>query len=560
MVMTTARQRDQAGGQVDWVLCDGCQTLVYRPRLERNLLVCPECGKHHQVPARARIDQLLDRETIQILRFPAVAARDPLGFVDRLPYAQRLAETQQRTGLADAVVCARGAIEGHPVIIAVMEFTFLGGSLGGAAGELITLAAETALDERIPLLIAAASGGARMQEGTIALMQMAKTSQALGQLDAAGILTISLITDPTYGGVAASFASLCDVIIAEPGARMGFAGRRVIEQTIRQVLPPDFQTADFLLRHGLADRVCGRDELRPVLAHLLSTANRGTRAQAPPAGEDPPGSPITDFRQIHQADPMAALKGARDLGRPTTLDYVSYLLEDFLELHGDRLSADCPAIVGGVGRLDGTPVLVVGQQKGHDAADAAARNYGMPSPAGYRKAARLMRLGAKLGLPVITFVDTPGAYPGAEAEEHGQSVAIAENLRLMAGLMVPVVAVITGEGGSGGALALAVADRVLMFEGSVYSVISPEGCAAILWRDPAATAQAAEALHIDARHLLRLGIVDGVIPEPDGGTQADHLTAAEDLRGALAATLRQLCSMDPARLLAERHERFRQFR
>jgi acyl-CoA carboxylase subunit beta len=558
MVMTSARKRDQAGDQADWVLCDDCRAMVYRPQLERNLLVCPECGKHHQEAAPARIRQLLDQETIEMLRFP-VAACDPLGFVDRLPYAQRLAEMQQRTGLTDAVVCARGAIEGHPVIAAVMDFRFLGGSLGGAAGELITRAAETARDERTPLLIVTASGGARMQEGTIALMQMAKTSQALGQLDAAGILTISLITDPTYGGVAASFASLCDVIIAEPGARMGFAGRRVIEQTIHQVLPPEFQTADFLLQHGLADGVCGRHELRPTLARMLCAASRDAHSALPPAGDDLPDPAITDFRRIKPADPMAALKKARDLGRPTTLDYISYLLEDFQELHGDRLGADCPAIVGGVGRLDEIQVLAVGQQKGHDAADAVARNYGMPSPAGYRKAARLMRLAAKLGLPVITFIDTPGAYPGAEAEEQGQSAAIAENLRLMAGLPVPVVAVITGEGGSGGALALAVADRVLMFEGAVYSVISPEGCAAILWRDAAATAQAAKALRIDARHLLRLGIVDGVIPEPDGGTQADHLAAAEHLRAALVAAMRQLSSMDPARLLAERHARFRRF-
>jgi acyl-CoA carboxylase subunit beta len=558
MVMTSARKGDKAGAQADWVLCDGCRAMVYRPQLERNLLVCPECGKHNQEAAPARIRQLLDQETIEFLRFP-VAACDPLGFVDRVPYAQRLAEMQQRTGLADAVVCARGAIEGHPVIAAVMDFRFLGGSLGGAAGELITRAAETARDERTPLLIVTASGGARMQEGTIALMQMAKTSQALGELDAAGILTISLITDPTYGGVAASFASLCDVIIAEPGARMGFAGRRVIEQTIHQELPPEFQTADFLLRHGLADGVCGRHELRPTLARMLSTASRDAHRAPPAAGDDLPDPAITDFRQIEPADPMAALKKARDLGRPTTLDYISYLLEDFQELHGDRLGADCPAIVGGVGRLGEIEVLAVGQQKGHDAADAVARNYGMPSPAGYRKAARLMRLAAKLGLPVITFIDTPGAYPGAEAEEQGQAAAIAENLRLMAGLPVPVVAVITGEGGSGGALALAVADRVLMFEGAVYSVISPEGCAAILWRDAAATAQAAEALRIDARHLLRLGIVDGVIPEPDGGTQADHLAAAEDLRAALAVAIRQLSPMGPARLLAERHARFRRF-
>jgi acetyl-CoA carboxylase carboxyl transferase subunit beta len=235
------------------------------------------------------------------------------------------------------------------------------------------------------------------------------------------------------------------------------------------------------------------------------------------------------------------------------------LLEDFHELHGDRMSEDCPALVAGIGRFEGQPVAVIGTQKGHTAAELAERNYGMPSPAGYRKAARVMRLAAKLGLPVITLIDTAGAYPGIEAEERGQAVAIAENLKLMAGLPVPVVAVVTGEGGSGGALALAFADRVLMFASAVYSVISAEGCAAILWKDPAAAPIAAEALRVDARSLLGQGVVDGVIPEPDGGTGADHLRAADALRAALADSLARLISLDQMNLVTRRRARFRAF-
>jgi acetyl-CoA carboxylase carboxyl transferase subunit beta len=250
---------------------------------------------------------------------------------------------------------------------------------------------------------------------------------------------------------------------------------------------------------------------------------------------------------------------ARDPGRPTTLDYATHLLEDFQQLRGDRVSGDCPAIVGGVGHLDGVPIMLIGHQKGHDTRELVARNFGMGSPAGFRKAARLMRLAAKLGMPVLTLIDTPGAYAGVQAEQGGQAHAIAANLHLMSRLPVPVVAVVTGEGGSGGALALAVADRVLALGNAVYSVISPEGCAAILWRDGAAAPKAAAALGIGARDLLEHRIVDAVIPEPDGGAHRNPALTAARVRQAVTATLHELLHRPPAELVAARRRRFRAF-
>ncbi len=537
----------------DWVSCRRCRSLVYAKRLHRSLGVCPDCGNHTRVDAHQRLAQLLDPGSIEVLDLP-VHSGDPLRFVDSKPYPQRFAEARRRTGLDYAVVCAAGTVEGHPLIVTVMDFRFMGGSLGGAVGELITRAGEIALERGIPLLIATASGGARMQEGAVSLMQMAKTSQMLGQLDEAGILTISLITDPTFGGVAASFATLCDVIIAEPGARLGFAGPRVISQTIRQTLPEGFQTAEFLLSHGLIDAIRPRNELRATLARLLANGSKGKHELAETT-EAAPTAPVSE----HYSDPWQAVQRARHLDRPTTADYIGLLLEDFEELRGDRLGEDCAAIIGGLGRLNGLPVMVIGHQKGHTAAELAARRFGMPNPAGYRKAARLMRLAAKLNIPLITLVDTPGAYPGIEAEQSGQAIAIAENLRLMAGLPVPVISVITGEGGSGGALALAVANRVLICANSIYSVISPEGCAAILWDDPSQAPKAAAALRLTSAELLRLGIVDGVVPEPDGGVQVDHVTAARHLRKALVDRLSELLPLDSAQLIADRRARFRAF-
>ncbi|MER6592009.1 acetyl-CoA carboxylase, carboxyltransferase subunit beta [Micromonospora purpureochromogenes] len=550
MSRTTAVSTD-----TDWLLCRGCRTPVYGKRLIRNHRVCPECGLHLPLTAEQRLGMLADEGRYEPLAV-TVTSSDPLRFVDRVPYADRLADARARTGLNEAVLCARATVEGVPTIMAVMDFRFLGGSLGSAVGELITIAAETALAEHTPLIIVTASGGARMQEGVLSLMQMAKTSAALGALDRAGVLTVSVITDPTYGGVAASFATLADVIVAEPGARLGFAGRRVIEQTIRQVLPEGFQTAEFLLARGMIDMIVERGRLRQELGRLLRAATFTGVRSGGPAPADPV---VRDHRALPEPNPWRHVSQARDLTRPTTLDYLSLAFTDFQELHGDRISGDCPAVVGGTAWLDGRPVLVLGQQKGHDPAELMRRNFGMPVPAGYRKAARLMRLAEKLDLPIVTLVDTPGAYPGADAEEQGQAVAIAENLRLMAFLSVPVVTVIIGEGGSGGALGLAVANRVLMFSSSVYSVISPEGCAAIVWKDPAAAPRAAAALGLDARELLRLGVVDGVLVEPEGGTGADPLRAAELLGAALRASLHELGALAPNQLGADRRARFRQF-
>src|SRR5438552_18790628 len=246
---------------------------------------------------------------------------------------------------------------------------------------------------------------------------------------------------------------------------------------------------------------------------------------------------------------------ARHPRRPHTRDFIKLLFEDFVELHGDRLYRDDPAIVGGLARFEGLGVVVIGHQKGRDTREKVARNSGMPHPEGYRKALRLMQLGEKFRKPVLTLIDTPGAYPGIGAEERGQAEAIARNLRAMAGLRTSVIAVVTGEGGSGGALAIGVANRVLMLEHAVYSVISPEGCAAILWNDAAKAPEAAELMRITAPDLVRLGVIDGVVPEPPGGAHRDWDGAAARLREALRDALGALRGMSGEALREQRHDK-----
>ncbi|HSR42173.1 MAG TPA: acetyl-CoA carboxylase carboxyltransferase subunit alpha, partial [Longimicrobiales bacterium] len=254
--------------------------------------------------------------------------------------------------------------------------------------------------------------------------------------------------------------------------------------------------------------------------------------------------------------PIEQVQVARHPRRPYTLDYVDRIFTDFIELHGDRAFRDDEAIVAGWARLDGHSVMLIGHQKGRDMKENLRRNFGMPHPEGYRKALRLMRLAEKFGRPVVTLIDTPGAYPGIGAEERGQAEAIARNLKEMARFRTPLVSVVIGEGGSGGALALGVTDRILMLEHAIYSVISPEGCAAILWRSAEHREKAAEALKLTSRDLVRLGVADEVIPEPPGGAHSDWDGAAEALKEALVRHVSELSALDPDDLVERRHEKF----
>ncbi|MEQ4299789.1 acetyl-CoA carboxylase, carboxyltransferase subunit beta [Plantactinospora sp. B6F1] len=545
-----------------WRPCPRCAALLHRDRLARALHTCPECGHHLPLGADDRIALLVDPDSF-VEHDADLAAADPLEFTDRMPYPQRLERARAKTGRADGAVLGLATIGGHRVALVVLDFAFLGGSMGSAVGEKVARAAETALDHGVPLVAVSASGGARMQEGVLSLLQMAKTAAAIRLLRDAGVPYLSVLTDPVYGGVAASFASLGDVIVAEEGTRAGFAGPRVIEQTIRQPLPAGFQTARFLHEHGHVDLVVRRAELPGVLARLIGfCAAAGTAAGPVPVagprssrtpGPRPSRTPGHEDRPERSVDAWTAVRRARAADRPTVRQHLDRIFDDFVELHGDRWERDDSAIVGGLARLDGSPVVVVGTAKGRDTRENVANNFGMPHPAGYRKVMRLFELAQRWGVPVVTLVDTPGAYPGLAAEEGNQSGAIAETLALAAGLRTPVVAVITGEGGSGGALALAVADRLLIQENGVFSVISPEGCAAILFGDAGQAPVAARALRLRAEDLGRLGVVDEILPEPPG----DPERAAGLVAEAVSRLLGQLAGVPVEELLAARYRRLR---
>jgi acetyl-CoA carboxylase carboxyl transferase subunit beta len=571
-----------------WTKCPSCQQMHYNKVLEKALLVCPDCGYHHRLAASDRIAQLVDPGSFAE-HDAGLSSVDALGFVDARPYGERLASAQAASGLRDAAIWGTAAIAGQPIALVVMDFGFMGGSMGAVVGEKVARAAEAARSERLPLIIVSASGGARMQEGTLSLMQLAKTMAALERLREAGVPYISVLGDPTTGGVFASFASMGDVNIAEPNALIGFAGARVSAGTIGDELPPGFQRSDFVLAHGFVDRVVSRADLRDELARLLRLLTvHAQEADAEPierpvetalrpiaaigatiaelVGAD--GRPREDGTTIRTEGRLSVeatsadgawerVVAARDTRRPRTLDLIRLMADEWVELSGDRHFGDDPAMIVALASMGGRRVLLVGQQKGADTEENIRRNFGMPHPEGYRKAMRGMELAERLGLPVVALIDVPGAHPGPESEERGIAESIARSIGFMTRLRTPIVAVITGEGGSGGALAIAVGDVVLALENAVYSVISPEGCAAILWRDAERAPAAAAAMRMTAAEQRELGVVDEVVPEPDGGAPADHAETARRLREAILARLEPLMAVPVDELLEARYQRYR---
>ena len=529
--------------------CPGCERILYAEDIVASLRVCA-CGHHLRLTARQRIAITADEGSFAEL-FAEVRGGNPLDFPG---YDEKLKNTRALTGLEEAVVCGEASISGRRCALAVMDAGFIMGSMGAATGEKLALIAEHALEKRLPLIAFTASGGARMQEGMLSLMQMAKVSAAIARLDAARVPYIVVLTDPTTGGVTASLAMLGDVTLAEPRALVGFAGRRVIEQTIRQALPDGFQTAEFQQERGFVDAIVPRAELPGLLGKLLAAY---AEAGAVPAEADGEACAELAPAQAPEPTPWERVQLARSPQRPTAMTYISVVFDDFIEWHGDRNVGDDAAIVGGMARLGGVPVMVIAEEKGETVQEKARRNFGSPHPEGYRKALRLMHQAEKWQWPVICLIDTQGAYCGIGAEERGQGEAIAHALRDMALLRVPIVSVVLGEGGSGGALALGVADRVAMLENAIYAILSPEGFASILWRDATRAQEAAGVMRITSRDLHAMGIVEDILPEPGGDAATDPHAMAQTLKRYLCRCMAELQALDGDERLERRYQRFR---
>ena len=636
--------------EVTWRKCPKCKLYHDEKPVLATGGVCPTCGELYRLTSDERLDYLFDKDSFEEWN-TGIPETDPLSFPD---YDAIIEKNRTKSGLEEAVRCGSALLKGRKIAVCIMESTFMMGSMGSVVGEKITRTIERATDERLPLIIFTASGGARMQEGLVSLMQMGKISAAVERHSRAGLLYISVITDPTTGGVTASFATQGDIIVSEPHALIGFAGRRVIQDTIKQTLPEGFQTAEFALEHGLIDAIVERSDLREYLSKVVdihcatqdleeiaaseesddTTAGtirsviRAAREAAlsraesngpdsadsseDSSGESSGNSSSAKTHPVKQGgNPFARLFGkagaalsgdesfplkralrkrgvadapsilpmkkteagsdgednpawqsvllARNVHRPTAQYYIDHIVDGFIELHGDRAFADDGAIVGGIGWIDGIPVTVIAEEKGADLHQRIARNFGCPQPEGYRKSLRLMRQAEKFGRPIVCLVDTQGAFCGMEAEERGQGNAIADNLMAMSGFGVPVVCVVLGEGGSGGALALAMGNRVAMQEHAVYSVLSPEGFASILWKDRSRAAEAAAVMKMSAAEACEMGLIEEVLSEGEKPAHENPEQAVVAVHDFVTRSLEELLPMTSDELRQQRYERFRAF-
>ncbi len=539
------------------VTCPKCGKELDKARVVKDKYICYECGSYFRVKTKNRIKMVTDSKTFEPW-FEDMPYSNPLNTEG---YEDKVKSAQVKTNLREAVTIGKALINGEPAVVGVCDARFLMSSMGYVVGEKIVKAVERATEEELPVFIFCCSGGARMQEGIVSLMQMAKTSAAIKKHSDAGLLYVPILTDPTTGGVTASFAMLGDIILGEPGALVGFAGPRVIKQTIGQELPAGFQRSEFLVEHGIIDGIVTRDKLKDTMYRLIVThkkrkgyANFNTNEE-----EKFDISEVLKERLISDEPktPWEKLKGARQMSRPSGLDYAKYICDDFTEIHGDRTMNDDRAVVGGIGHIDGQPVTVISQVKGASSAECMERNFGMPLPDGYRKALRLMKQAEKFNRPIITFVNTPGAFCGLEAEERGMGEAIARNLYEMSSLKVPVLAILIGEGGSGGALALAVGNQVWMLENATYSILSPEGYASILWKDSSRAEEAAEVMKITAQDLKELGIIEQIIPEYGGADELSVPYIGAYLKKNIKEFLEKYSSMTPEEIAEDRYKRFR---
>ena len=509
--------------------------------------VCPFCRFHYTVTARERIELLVDKETFKE-NYKYVKTVEPLSFSRRNRYRKFLEQDQNRTGLTEAAVAGKCRIGDVETMLIVLDFGFMGGTMGSVVGEKVSMAFENAARRGIPAVAVVSGGGVRIQEGVLSLMQMAKTVTAANRLRDEEVPFIVVLANPSTGQAYASFANLADVILAEPGSLIGLSPLRILREVSKMPLPLDAHTAEAHVGHGLLDNVVDRENLQPRIASILQILTAQKQGKS-----NHKNLPKSEPEECDEVEPWEAMTAARNSERPQASSYFRSILDPFIELRGDRLNSDDRSVVTGIGFMDGLAVAVIGQQR---RTLAEGERYHV-FPDGLRKAQRLIDLASRFKLPLVTLIDTQGADPGLEAEEQGIGNAIARTLSSMLTVPTPMVSVVIGEGGSEGALALGLSDRILMQQFAIYSPISVNHTLGAAHHDHMLDREAAEALMLTAHDCLELGIADEVVPEPDGGSHVDPHEASAVLQTAILANLYQLSKMSEGKLLKRRYKKFR---
>ena len=526
--------------------CFVCDARLPGSDLYTRYRVCYVCHFHYSMTARERIDSLVDPSSFREIN-RSITSLDPLSFSSRIGYRQRIFRDQRRTGLTEAVVTGTCSIGGSPAMLIVLDFGFMGGTMGCVVGEKVALALEQAAKRELPAIAIVTSGGVRVQEGALSLMQMAKTAIAAKLLNEKGLPFISVLANPATGQAYASFANLADIILGEPAAIVGFSPMSTIKLGSSSPLPSDSHTTESHVEHGMIDAIVQRTDLRNLLSAYLDLL--GPQYRLTPRDKRRP-----EKVEVQGNVAWNSVQLARHHQRPSTIDYIARIFTSFVELHGDRAHGDDPSMICGFGHLGGQTVVVLGHDRG---SDDGPDNDGRMSPEGFRKAQRAIRLAAKFDFPLLSLIDTPGPDTTLAAEERGLGNAIATTMAEIAGIEVPSIAVVIGEGGSAAALALGVTDRVLMMENAIYSAVSPEEAAEMMFQDPSKAEEAAESLRLTAQDCRELGIADRLIPEPPEGAHTNPDDAARQLRRVLVEELADLQSKSQKRRLRDRYKKFR---
>ena len=472
--------------------CLVCGIVLIDSPLYKQFRVCPGCKFHYGLSARDRIHSLVDPGSFKEIN-RSIAAIDPTSSSSKSTYNARFSADQRRTGLYEAIVTGVCSIGGSSATLIVLDFGFMGGSISSVVGEKAALAFEHAAKRKLPVVAVLTSGGSRVNEGLLSLLQMGKITVSSERFSEKKLPLISVLANPTTGQAFASLANLADITLAEPGAIIGFSTARTIKESGTRSNQLTISNAESQLSNGMIDTIIDRTELNETLATLLDLTNPEFRLSYRKKTK-------RNQTPLPKQRAWQSVGLARHTKRPTSIDYINRIVLNFFELKGDRASGEDPAIVGGLGHLGGQTVMIIGQERGGENNDAL--NDGMTSPAGFRKAVRLMKLAEKFEIPVITLIDTPGPNQGAPSEIGGLGSSIASTMSVMASLNVPTIAAIIGQGGSEGALALAIADRVLMMQNAIYTAMAPEEAADLMFDKSTSNEEVAESFRLTAADCL----------------------------------------------------------
>ena len=500
--------------------------------------VCKTCGNNSYISAKQRITHISDENTFKELSF------NKIDISKKCNYEDRINKAKENTDLNEAIIIGTCSIGGIKVVLGVMESKFMMGTLSVSVGEIITSAFEYASVNKLPVILFCASGGARIQEGVFSLVQMAKVNAAIKRHSDKGLLYISCLTNPTMGGVTASFGLLGDINIAEKNSQIGFAGKSIIENLYNEILDSNFQTEQYNENNGMIDIIADRKDIRNILLDLLKMINDNNKVVRID-NKDENKSKTND-------DLLETLKNARDIDRFKGKDYLISIFDKYIELKGDRINSNDTSILSGIGNIENKSFIFNIQNKGRTLKENRETNYGLTRPEGYRKALRISKIAEKFNIPIINIIDSAGADPSIYSEKNGQAIAIADCLYTFSDLKTIIISIVVGEGSSGGALALSVCDSIGMLQKSIYTVISPESYLKIMHKEEQVSNELLKSMRFTANDLFEDKIIDEVISESDNLNYN-----ANNIKNFILNKYEILRKQDIQELINNRYERIR---